>query len=147
MPDSFPFLNNDLSYIMSKNAFWFLSTMMLVAGLILPAQAADKPKLETGALMTGKALYLFCTSRKAQDQFTCQSYIAGVIDYHRLLRGLGTAPTVDFCLPPALDMAHIKKIVAAYLASRTEHRDFVAAPAVAMSLYGAYPCKTAKRKR
>jgi hypothetical protein len=131
MPDSIPISNNDLSYIMSKKPFWFLLVIIVLAGLSLLrliARAADKPKLETGALMTGKTLYLFCTSRKAEDQFTCQSYIAGVIDYHRLLRGLGTAPTVDFCLPPAIDMAQIKKIVAAYLASRTEHRDFVAAP-------------------
>jgi hypothetical protein len=148
MPDSISVSNNDLLYIMSKKPFWFLVAILMLAGFgPLAVHAADKPKVETGALMTGKALYLFCTSRKAEDQFTCQSYIAGVIDYHRLLRGLGTAPTVDFCLPPALDMAQIKKIVATYLARRSEHRDFVAAPAVAMSLYGAYPCKTSGRKR
>lgn len=96
---------------------------------------------ETGAFMTGKTLALLCSSSDADDQLSCQSYIAGVVDYHRLLRGLGTAPTVDFCLPDKLPMADMKKIVRNYLVGRTEHNDFVAAPAVAMALYGTYPCK------
>ncbi len=151
MPDSIPISNNDLPYIMSKKPFWFLLVIIVLAGSGLFAannvRAAEKAKLETGALMTGKTLYLLCTSNKADDQFACQSYIAGVIDYHRLLRGLGSAPTVDFCLPQAIDMTQIKQIVSGYLGSRTEHRDFVAAPAVAMSLYGVYPCDKKKRRK
>lgn len=114
---------------------------LVFCALIFTLSAHAETDLEPGALMTGKTLGLLCASKKSDDQFACQSYIAGVIDYHRLLRGLGTAPTVDFCLPRVVDMTQIKKIVLNYLIRRTEHRDFVAAPAVALSLYNAYPCK------
>lgn len=106
---------------------------------ISSAQALD------GALMTGQSLANLCASKKNDDQFACQSYIAGVIDYHRLIRGLGTVPSVDFCLPRDLKMAQIKQVVYAYIVRHTEHRDFIAAPAVAMSLYNRFPCP--KRRR
>lgn len=106
-----------------------------------PAQAV------VGAMMTGKTLALLCTSKKQEDQIGCQSYIAGVVDYHNLLRSLGTAPTVNYCLPDALTMAQIRQIVTRYIMTRTEHQDFIASPAVAMALYNVYPCPVAKRRR
>lgn len=91
--------------------------------------------------MTGKALALLCMSEKESDIFACQTYIAGVVDYHHLIKGLGTAPSVNFCLPPGITMAQIKQIVTRYLVQRTEHHDFIAAPAVSLALYNMYPCK------
>jgi len=98
------------------------------------------------ALMTGKMLGLLCTSKEKEDQNSCQSYIAGVVDYHTLLKSLGTAPSVNFCLPHDITMAQIKLIVTRYVLQRTEHRDFIAAPAVAMALFNAYPCQVVRRK-
>lgn len=109
---------------------------LLMLSFAAPAKAATD-----GALMTGGALATLCASRNNGDQFACQSYIAGVIDYHRLIRGLGTAPTVDFCLPDRLPMADVKAVVMQYLTRYTEHRDFIAAPAVSMALYQRFPCK------
>lgn len=75
----------------------------------------------------------------------CQAYIAGVLDYHNLMRSLGTAPGVDFCVPPKTSMETLQKHVYAYvLRNKEQHGSFTAAPAVALALYNAYPCK--KRK-
>ena len=98
-----------------------------------------------GALMTGGALLTLCQSSKSQDVFSCQTYIAGVVDYHRLQRSLGTVPTVDFCLPDNITMGDIKTLVVRYLYRYTEHRDFIAAPAVAMALFQQFPCRGKKR--
>lgn len=105
-----------------------------------PSQAATG-----GALMKGRTLALLCSSSKQDDVFSCQSYIAGVIDYHRLLKSLGSAPTVDFCIPETVGMNQIRAVVVNYMAKHSEHRDFIAAPGVAMSLFTAWPC--AKRRR
>jgi hypothetical protein len=105
--------------------------------------AAAAPSAD-GALMTGGALLILCTSEKSEDVFSCQTYIAGVVDYHRLQRSLGTVPTVDFCLPDGITMGDIKSLVVRYLYKYTEHRDFIAAPAVAMALFQQFPCKRRK---
>lgn len=119
------------------------AVLVLCAGTFSTAPAAAMD----GALMTGKTLSLLCSSAKADDQFACQTYIAGVIDYHRLLKSLGTAPSVDFCLPSDLKMEQIKAMVTQYVLAHSEHQDFIAAPAVAMSLFNAYPCKAARRRK
>jgi Rap1a immunity proteins len=111
-------------------------TMLFFLGIA----SASTANAAVGALMTGKTLALLCTSTVDKDQAACQSYIAGVVDYHNLLRSLGTAPTVNYCLPDSLTMAQTKNIVTRYIMSRAEHQDFIAAPAVAMALYNAYPC-------
>lgn len=75
----------------------------------------------------------------------CQSYISGVVDYHVLIRSLGTAPSVDFCIPKNVTLNDLQLIVETYLFKHEqEHRDFVAAPAVALALYEAFPCSSSK---
>lgn len=103
--------------------------------------AAPAAKSGDGALMTGKALASLCNSSKNEDVFACQSYIAGVIDYDRLLRSLGSPPSVAFCLPAGVTMALIKMQVTRFLLQRTEHQDFIAAPGVVMALANGWPCK------
>lgn len=112
-------------------------SLILMGVLLLtpPAMALEGP------LMKGKALALLCNSPKPDDQFSCQSYIAGIVDYHNLIKSLGASPGVDFCIPPGATMSEIKQIVIRYIALHTEHQDFIAAPGVAMGLYSAYPCK------
>lgn len=116
-----------------------LAVFYMNAGAIgaTPARAA--------ALMTGKTLALLCTSKDKSDQVGCQSYIAGVIDYHNLLKSLGTAPSVNYCLPQGITMAQVKAIVTRYILQRTENQDFIAAPAVAMALFNSYPCGKIRR--
>ena len=118
----------------------------LATALLLNALTPYAAPAAVGALMTGKTLTLLCRSEEKEDQIGCQSYIAGVVDYHHLLRGLGTAPSVNFCLPDKLSMQQMKTIVTRYILTRTEHQDFIASPAVAMALYNAYPCPTARRR-
>lgn len=72
----------------------------------------------------------------------CQAYIAGIIDYHNLIRSMGTAPSVDFCVPEGASMNEIHKKILSYI-YRNQHEQgpFIAAPGVALGLYQAYPCK------
>jgi hypothetical protein len=118
----------------------YVCLMVLLASPMTakPAWALD------GALMKGKSLEVLCNSKKTDDLFSCQSYIAGIIDYQDLLKSLGSAPTVDFCIPRPTTMAQIKQVVLQYIAAHSEHQDFIAAPGVAMALYNAYPCRKYK---
>jgi len=75
----------------------------------------------------------------------CQAYIAGVLDYHNLMRSLGTAPGVDYCVPQKTSMEELQKVVYVYIyKNRKQHGAFTAAPAVALAFYNAYPCKKKK---
>lgn len=76
----------------------------------------------------------------------CQSYIAGVLDYHNLLRSLGAAPSIDFCVPESTTLEELHIRVYSYIFKhRKEHGAFTAAPAVALALNQAYPCKQKKK--
>lgn len=98
-------------------------------------------------------LLQMCSSTRAGAEtvpgghIACQSYLAGVIDYHVLLRSLGTAPSVDFCLPKDADLDLIQKVVTLYLMRNRQHESFVAAPAVALALYQMWPCKVQSKKK
>lgn len=79
----------------------------------------------------------------------CQAYIAGTIDYHKLMKSLGTAPTIDFCVPNTEKMSKLQDIVWVFLKQNGQHTDFIAAPAVTLALYEYYPCpkKNSRRRR
>ncbi len=71
----------------------------------------------------------------------CQAYIAGVMDYHGLIRSLGTAPSVDFCVPEDMSMHEIQKnVVNCIHENHHEQGPFIASPGVALALFQAYPC-------
>ena len=127
-----------------KHTLFFVAAVAAFVAWNNPQQAAyaqeDAAPVITGALMTGKSLLSLCTSAENADQFACQSYIAGIIDYHRLVRSLGTAPTVDFCIPENVKMADMRDKIVAYLLGHSEHHDFIAAPGVSLGLYKAFPC-------
>lgn len=108
-----------------------------------PAQAAR---------FSGDYLLQMCLSDKDGKELVpgghvaCQSYIAGVLDYHNLIRSLGTSPSVEFCVPESAGLNQLQKDVAAYLyKNKSQHGAFVAAPAVALALYNAYPCGKKKK--
>lgn len=71
----------------------------------------------------------------------CQAYIAGVIDYHKVLQSMDIAPKLDICVPPNTLSSQLHAIVLEFLRSGPEHDDFVAAPAVTMALFRSYPCQ------
>jgi hypothetical protein len=100
------------------------------------------------ARFSGDYLLHVCASDKDGKELVpgghiaCQAYIAGVLDYHNLIRSLGTSPSVDFCIPESVDMNTLQKNVVWYLMkNRQQHAKFVAAPAVAMAMLAFYPCK------
>ena len=71
----------------------------------------------------------------------CQAYIAGILDYHNLIRSLGTAPSVDFCVPDDASMNEIHAKVSSYIfQNRHEQGPFIAAPGVALGLFSVWPC-------
>ncbi len=77
----------------------------------------------------------------------CQGYIAGVMDYHTLIRSLGTSPSVDFCIPEGITLSHIHRVVLSYLVkNKHEQGPFIAAPGVALALYQAFPCMERVKK-
>lgn len=71
----------------------------------------------------------------------CQSYIAGVIDYHNMLRSMRIAPDINICVPESVTMNELHLTVLKYLERHPEHDSFVAAPAILLGLFEKYPCR------
>lgn len=107
---------------------------------------------ETGALISGAYLLELCkrnpdgTEQALGAHIACQSYIAGIIDYHNLLRSLGTAPNIDLCVPSSVTLSELQDIVGNYLETNAQHDAFIAAPAVSLALFENFPCKANKKQ-
>ena len=105
------------------------------------------------AEFSGKYLLHICSSDKSGKEMipgghtACQSYIAGIIDYHNLIKSLKTAPGLDFCIPKDTQLSIIQQGLVMYLLKNGQHDDFIASPAVAIALNQMYPCKKKKRPR
>lgn len=84
-----------------------------------------------------------------QGHVTCQSYIAGVMDYHSFTKSLGISSSFDFCIPKGTTLNDIHKKVHDFLIrNREQYGPFIASPAVMVALNEAYPCpKKAKRPK
>jgi hypothetical protein len=73
-----------------------------------PAQAAR---------FSGSYLYQLCAMDKDGKEMVqgghtaCQSYIAGVIDYHSVLQSMKIAPRVDICIPRSVTSAQLHSVV------------------------------------
>ena len=112
--------------------------------LSCPLQAAE---------FSGKYLLHICSSDKAGKEMipgghtACQSYIAGIIDYHNLIKSLKTAPGLDFCIPKDTPLSVIQQGLVIYLLKNGQHDDFIASPAVAIALNQMYPCNKTKKRR
>lgn len=71
----------------------------------------------------------------------CQSYIAGIVDYHELFKTVGkTTANIDFCLPPTLTYTDIQRIVLEYLQSHSQFKESPAASAVVIALHNEFSC-------
>ena len=106
---------------------------------VSPARAAQ---------FSGEYLLKVCASDEKGREITpgghiaCQGYIAGILDYHNLIRSLDTAPSVNFCVPEEVTLYDLQHQVMSYiLRNRKEHEKFIAAPGVALALYELFPCK------
>ncbi len=71
----------------------------------------------------------------------CQSYISGVVDYHRILQSMKLAPKIDICVPTRTPISDVHRAVLSYMRQHKENDAFIAAPAVTLALYRMYPCK------
>lgn len=119
--------------------------LFLALGLAwsLPVRAAE---------FSGRYLMHVCSMDKAGREIVpgghtaCQSYIAGILDYHNLIKSLKTAPGIDFCVPKDESLATLHKVVLLYLQKNGQHDGFIASPAVALALSQAYPCRRRSRK-
>ncbi len=106
---------------------------------------------ETGAHISGAYLQEVCErtalgkEKITGGHTTCQAYIAGLIDYHHLLRSLGTAPSIDICVPNTAKLRDLQDIVWKYLKDNPDHAAFNAAPAVGLALFAVFPCEGAKK--
>lgn len=105
---------------------------------------------ETGAHISGAYLQEVCERVRGQEKVkgghaTCQAYIAGLIDYHHLLRSLGSAPSIDICVPNTVKLRDLQDIVWKYLKDNPDHAAFNAAPAVGLALFDVFPCPGAKK--
>lgn len=105
-------------------------------------------KASSAAQFSGSYLLHVCGSDLNNKELApgghiaCQAYIAGLLDYHNLLRTLGTAPSIDFCVPKKTELDKLQKQVFSYVfKNRHQHGSFTAAPAVALALHNTYPCK------
>lgn len=114
--------------------------VLLTAFSLVPARAH-------AARFSGAYLYQLCQMDKDGKETlkgghtACQSYIAGVIDYHDMLQSMKIAPKLDICVPEKTSSAKLHAVVLEYLARNNMHDQFTAAPAVLMALYQAFPCK------
>ena len=118
--------------------------VLLIIILLVPVHAKAQ---DTGALISGKYLMDICARDDEGKEIVlgghtaCQAYIAGLVDYHNLLRSLGTAPSVDLCVPNTVKLNDLQDIVWAYLHENAHHDAFIAAPAVSLALFQFFPCK------
>lgn len=125
------------------------SLIVFILMMIAPSAQAQ----ETGPLFSGAYLREMCESNALGQEVVkgghtaCQAYIAGVIDYHDLLRSLNTAPSVDFCVPNTVKMHDLQVVMWQYLKKNQQHNAFSAGPAVALGLFEKYPCPVKKKKR
>lgn len=116
---------------MTAKTFW-LATIFFIFFLNASAQAA---------FVTGGDLLRLCRTDTVEAIESCQGYVAGVVDYHNLIRSLGTAPSVDFCIPEDMTIAEVTNVVLDHFVQYPEHDNFIAAPAVAMALFLNFPCR------
>jgi len=100
------------------------------------------------AQFSGQYLMSMCASDEQGEEIAagghiaCQAYIAGILDYHVLMKSLGTAPGIDFCVPSEATLNQVQDKVQSYvLRNRKQHSSFIAAPGVALGLHNAFPCK------
>lgn len=106
--------------------------------------APDLALAQSSSYIRGVDLLSICRIERKDTEF-CQSYVAGIIDYHNMLRTLKHEPAVKFCIPERFTLQQVTEIVLKDLANSPQHDHFTAAPAVTLALFKAFPCKRRNR--
>lgn len=127
-----------------KNSKTVLVILSLVSTFLFNSAVSSK---SYAAEFSGEYLIKVCSMNSRGEEIVkggkiaCQAYIAGVIDYHNMLRAMDLTSDMNFCIPEKVTLNEIHVRVLAYMYERAKlHRKFVAAPGVAMALFSNYPC-------
>jgi len=113
---------------------------LLMSGLLMVSDAGA----QTTSYVRAVDLLSVCRV-ETKDSTFCQSYVAGIIDYHNLMRNFKSEPPVKFCISERYTLKQVTEIVLNDLANSPQHDHFIAAPAVTLALFKAFPCKTKKK--
>ena len=119
----------------------------------LSVRSANAKEQKTGALISAGYLMELCARGSDGKEkiegahIACQSYIAGIIDYHNLLQSMGTSPNVNICVPKTAKLKDLQDIVYVYLKGNSHHDAFIAAPAVNLALFESFPCKSKHKSK
>lgn len=120
----------------------YVILIMLLIGLSSPAVA------KTTSYMRSIDLLSMCRNKDENSTLNlssfCETYIAGVIDMHNMMRSMDFTTPVTFCIPEQYSIRQVSEIVLNDLSASPQHDHFIAAPAVTLSLFKAFPCKTKK---
>lgn len=131
-----------------------LKNVPALAGMFLCALCVAMPAKaqQTAGFFSGAYLRELCASDAKGKELVknghtaCQSYISGIVDYHMLLKSLGSQPIIDICVPNTVPMKKLQNIVWLFLEQNKQHSEFIAAPAVTLALYDHYPCPKKRRR-
>lgn len=123
------------------------------AGMIMfaPVSTVSANSDNTGMFSGGYLMQVCASDKKGKETVkgghtACQAYIAGVVDYHKLMRSLNAQPLLDICVPNTAPMKRLQDIVWVYLMKNPQHGEFMGAPSVTMALYEYYPCPEPKKR-
>ena len=118
--------------------------VLLMLTVSFPASA----KVSFNSYMRGIDLLSMCRNKEMNTKVItpsfCETYVAGVIDVHNMMRSMDFTTPVTFCIPEQYSIQQVTEIVLNDLAASPQHDHFVAAPAVTLALFKAFPCKTKK---
>ncbi len=118
-----------------------MKKLLIMVGFLMLAAAPAHAAITIGALAQLCGYDAAGKEMAPSSHASCQSYIAGIIDYNDLFKSVGkTAPNVDFCLPPALTYADLQRIVLEFLQKNDNHKDSPASAAVVLALRNEFPC-------
>ncbi len=95
----------------------------------------------TPEIITGSKLVSLCRGNNVVQTEKCDGYVQAIVDYHNLIKSLGVAPSIDFCITPRATKAEKRDVVVEFLLEHPEHLSFIAAPGVATAFYVEYPCE------
>ena len=70
----------------------------------------------------------------------CQSYIAGVLDYHRMMASMGYIGNLEICMPADVTPRRKQDQVYRYIKRHNFDDDTNAAPSVIMALHDRWGC-------
>ena len=121
--------------------FLMIFLLMVLAG---PTEAAERAMSYMRSIDLLSMCRMEGTDKATHLSSFCETYVAGVIDTQNMLKSMDFVTPVTFCIPEQYSIQQVTEIVLNDLASSPQHDHFVAAPAVTLALFKAFPCKKKK---